>query len=177
MSYNVQYLVLESLCAVAKSRLDSVVSSPDSVFALLNRVLVLQSASRVLILLSPTGSALLQATLASQTAVVQRVDARSAVCVTGTCPFNYNIRHGMDPTVEYFKLSKEGSDDIVFHGVQEDENRRMLGMTCVPSGTYTLTFSSHYADMSNPLLIYGMNKYADTYYTYSSTNKEITISC
>ena len=107
--------------------------------------------------------------------VVSYVSSRSS-CSTGECPFNYNLKHGANPGSEYFSLSNEASSHI-FQGESAHENVRVLRMTCIESGSYALQFSSHYANVSSPLIVYGRYSMYDKTYSYADNGKEVSFSC
>ena len=97
-------------------------------------------------------------------------------CSTGECPFNYNLKHGANPEDEYISLSKDSSSHI-YQGESSYKNARVLRMTCIESGSYVLQFSSHYANVSNPLTIYGRYSMYDKTYSYADNGKEVSFSC
>ena len=109
------------------------------------------------------------------TLVVSYVSSRSS-CSAGYCPFNYNLKHGANPADEYFSLSNEASSHV-FQGESAHENVRVLRMTCIESGSYVLQFSSHYANVSNPLIVYGTYSLSDKTYSYADNGKEVCFFC
>lgn len=50
-------------------------------------------------------------------------------------------------------------------------------MTCIESGSYVLQFSSHYANVSSPLIVYGTYSASDKTYSYADNGKEVRFSC
>ena len=50
-------------------------------------------------------------------------------------------------------------------------------MTCIESGSYVLQFSSHYANVSNPLVVCGFSGVYDKTYSYADNGKEVSFSC
>lgn len=118
---------------------------------------------------------LLASKLLPMKSVVSIVSTRSS-CSTGECPFNYNLMHGANPGSEYFSLSNEAST-YVFQGEDSYKNARVLRMTCIESGSYALQFSSHYANVSSPLILYGINEMYDKTYSYADNGKEVSFSC
>ena len=50
-------------------------------------------------------------------------------------------------------------------------------MTCIESGSYVLQFSSHYANVSNPLIVYGTYSLSDKTYSYADNGKEVSFFC
>ena len=107
--------------------------------------------------------------------VVSYVSSRSS-CSTGECPFNYNLKHGANPADEYISLSKDVTS-YVFQGESSYNNARVLRMTCIESGSYVLQFSSHYANVSSPLIVYGRYSMYDKTYSYADNGKEVSFSC
>ena len=155
-----------------------VIGSVDSVYIAPHpRLLLLQATRRFPFFSSSTDAPVLASLFAGADTVVERVAARESRCDTGLCPFNYNLKHGANPTEESFTLSAEGLDDLVFSGIQDDANKRMAQLTCVASGTYVLRLSPHYANMPNPLFIYGKVAMNDFIYSYSDNGSEIQVSC
>ena len=135
----------------------------------------IEAYSNALFHASRIGSRLLASKLLPLKSVVSRVSSRSS-CSTGECPFNYNLKHGANPGSEYFSLSNEASSHI-FQGESAHENVRVLRMTCIESGSYVLQFSSHYANVSSPLIVYGRYSMYDKTYSYADNGKEVSFSC
>ena len=50
-------------------------------------------------------------------------------------------------------------------------------MTCIESGSYVLQFSSHYANVSSPLIVYSTYSASDKTYSYADNGKEVRFSC
>ena len=97
-------------------------------------------------------------------------------CSTGECPFNYSLKYGANPEDEYISLSKDVTS-YIFQGESSYKNARVLRMTCIESGSYVLQFSSHYANVSSPLIVYGRYSMYDKTYSYADNGKEVSFSC
>ena len=178
MEYDMQQVLLDCQNRAEESCLDVVIGSVESVYIAPHpRLLLLQATRLFPFFSSSTDAPVLASLFAGADTVVERVAARESRCDTGLCPFNYNLKHGANPTEESFTLSAEGLDDLVFSGIQDDANKRMAQLTCVASGTYVLRLSPHYANMPNPLFIYGKVAMNDFIYSYSDNGSEIQVSC
>ena len=147
----------------------------DGYYEMHPRVMWIEAYSNALFHASRTDSPLLASILLPQKSVVSHVVSGWS-CSTGYCPFNYNLKHGANPGSEYFSLSNEASSHI-FQGESAHENVRVLRMTCIESGSYVLQFSSHYANVSNPLIVYGTYSLSDKTYSYADNGKEVSFFC
>lgn len=147
----------------------------DGYYEMHPRVMWIEAYSNALFHASRTDSPLLASILLPQKSVVSHVVSGWS-CSTGYCPFNYNLKHGANPADEYFSLSNEASSHI-FQGESAHENVRVLRMTCIESGSYVLQFSSHYANVSSPLIVYGRYSMYDKTYSYADNGKEVSFSC
>ena len=150
-------------------------SVDDGYYEMHPRVMWIEAYSNALFHASRTDSPLLASILLPQKSVVSHVVSGWS-CSTGYCPFNYNLKHGANPGSEYFSLSNEAST-YVFQGESGHENARVLRMTCIESGSYALQFSSHYANVSSPLIVYGRYSMYDKTYSYADNGKEVSFSC
>ena len=150
-------------------------SVDDGYYEMHPRVMWVDVQSHSIIHASPIDSPLLASILLPMKSVVSYVSSRSS-CSTGECPFNYNLKHGANSADEYFSLSNEASSHI-FQGESTHENVRVLRMTCIESGSYVLQFSSHYANVSNPLIVYGTYSLSDKTYSYADNGKEVCFFC
>ena len=146
----------------------------DGYYEMHPRVMWVDAQSHSFVHASCIGS-LLASKLLPLKSVVSRVSSRSS-CSTGECPFNYNLKHGANPEDEYISLSNEASSHI-FQGESSYKNARVLRMTCIESGSYVLQFSSHYANVSNPLIVYGTYSLSDKTYSYADNGKEVSFFC
>ena len=147
----------------------------DGYYEMHPRVMWVDIRSYSIVYASRIGSPLLASKLLPLKSVVSRVSSRSS-CSTGECPFNYNLKHGANPEDEYISLSNEASSHI-FQGESSYKNARVLRMTCIESGSYVLQFSSHYANVSSPLIVYGRYSSSDKTYSYADNGKEVSFSC
>ena len=153
----------------------SVASVDDGYYEMHPRLMWVDIQSHSIVHASRIDSPLLASKLLPMKSVVSRVSSRSS-CSTGECPFNYNLKHGANSADEYFSLSNEASSHV-FQGESSYKNARVLRMTCIESGSYVLQFSSHYANVSNPLTIYGRYSMYDKTYSYADNGKEVRFSC
>lgn len=147
----------------------------DGYYEMHPRVMWIEAYSNALFHASRTDSPLLASILLPQKSVVSHVVSGWS-CSTGYCPFNYNLKHGANPEDEYISLSNEASSHI-FQGESSYKNARVLRMTCIESGSYVLQFSSHYANVSNPLIVYGTYSLSDKTYSYADNGKEVSFFC
>ena len=147
----------------------------DGYYEMHPRVMWVDIRSYSIVYASRIGSPLLASKLLPLKSVVSRVSSRSS-CSTGECPFNYNLKHGANPADEYISLSKDVTS-YVFQGESSYNNARVLRMTCIESGSYVLQFSSHYANVSSPLIVYGRYSMYDKTYSYADNGKEVSFSC
>ena len=150
-------------------------SVDDGYYEMHPRVMWVDVQSHSIVHASRIGSPLLASKLLPLKSVVSRVSSRSS-CSTGECPFNYNLKHGANPADEYISLSKDVTS-YVFQGESSYNNARVLRMTCIESGSYVLQFSSHYANVSSPLIVYGRYSMYDKTYSYADNGKEVSFSC
>ena len=150
-------------------------SVDDGYYEMHPRVMWVDVQSHSIVHASRIDSPLLASKLLPLKSVVSYVSSRSS-CSAGYCPFNYNLKHGANPADEYFSLSNEASSHI-FQGESAHENVRVLRMTCIESGSYVLQFSSHYANVSSPLIVYGTYSMYDKTYSYADNGKEVRFSC
>ena len=150
-------------------------SVDDGYYEMHPRLMWVDVHSHSIVHASRIDSPLLASKLLPMKSVVSYVSSRSS-CSTGECPFNYNLKHGANSADEYLFLSNEASSHV-FQGESSYKNARVLRMTCIESGSYVLQFSSHYANVSNPLVVCGFSGVYDKTYSYADNGKEVSFSC
>ena len=143
----------------------------DGYYEMHPRVMWVDVQSHSIVYASRIGSPVLAFKHLPLKSVVSYVSSRSS-CSTGECPFNYNLKHGANSADEYFSLSNEASSHV-FQDESSYKNARVLRMTCIESGSYVLQFSSHYANVSNPLIVYSTYSLSDKTYSYADNGKEV----
>ena len=153
----------------------SVASVDDGYYEMHPRLMWVDVHSHSIVHASHIDSPLLASKLLPMKSVVSYV-VTGWGCSTGECPFNYNLKHGANSADEYFSLSNEASSHV-FQGESSYKNARVLRMTCIESGSYVLQFSSHYANVSSPLIVYGTYSMYDKTYSYADNGKEVRFSC
>ena len=151
-------------------------SADDGYYEMNSRVTWVEAISLPVLHASLIDSPFLTSILSTYKTVALHAVTRSGTCNTGYCSFNYKLNHGATPAEEYFSLIM-GAGDSLFRGESGQENKSVLVMTCIEPGTYTLQFSEHYANMSSPLTIYGINSMYDKDYMYGDNGKEVIVSC